>query len=170
MNIRDIQTIYAYNDWANQRILAAAAQVSQEQFTAPAPHSYGSLRGSIVHTLDAEYAWRMLLQHKTLDHFRELKEDDFPTVDALVGRWREEERARRAWLVTLTDADVEGTIRYTTPEGGTRERVLWHCLWHVVNHGTQHRSEAAAILSEYGYSPGGLDFTAFLNEHPVLPV
>jgi uncharacterized damage-inducible protein DinB len=105
----------------------------------------------------------MLLQHKTLDQFRELKEDDFPMVDALAERWREDEQSMRAWLATLTDADLEGIIRYTTDEGGTRERVLWHCLWHVVNHGTQHRSEAAAILSEYGYSPGGLDFTAFLN-------
>jgi uncharacterized damage-inducible protein DinB len=35
---------------------------------------------------------------------------------------------------------------------------------HVVNHGTHHRSGAAAILTDYGHSPGGLDFTAFLNE------
>jgi uncharacterized damage-inducible protein DinB len=161
VNISDIQTLYDYNYWANQRILAA--QVNQDQFVAQAAHSYGSLRGTIVHVLDAEYAWRMLLQHKTLDHFRELKEDDFPMVDALAERWREDEQSMRAWLATLTDADLEGIIRYTTDEGGTRERVLWHCLWHVVNHGTQHRSEAAAILSEYGYSPGGLDFTAFLN-------
>jgi uncharacterized damage-inducible protein DinB len=42
--------------------------------------------------------------------------------------------------------------------------VLWHCLLHVVNHGTQHRSEAAAILTGYGHSPGDLDFTMFLSQ------
>lgn len=31
-------------------------------------------------------------------------------------------------------------------------------------YGTQHRSEAAAILTGYGCSPGDLDFTLFLNE------
>ena len=43
-----------------------------------------------------------------------------------------------------------------------RDRILWHCLYHVVNHGTQHRSEAAALLTDYGSSPGDLDFTLFL--------
>ena len=164
MNTQDIQILYDYNYWANGRIVSAAAQLSQEQFTAQAAHSYGSLRGTIVHTFEAEYAWRMLLQHKTLEHFHELKEDDFPTVDALAERWRKDEQSMRAWLATLTDADLAGTICYTTDEGGTRERILWHCLWHVVNHGTQHRSEAAVLLTDYGCSPGGLDFTAFLNE------
>ena len=53
---------------------------------------------------------------------------------------------------------------YTTGEGEQRERVLWHCLLHVVNHGTQQRSEAAALLTEYGSSPGQLDFTVFLHK------
>ncbi len=164
MNTQDLRTLYDYNYWANKRILSAAAQLSQDQFAAASTNSYGSLRGTLVHVLDAEFAWRMLLQHKTLEHFRELSEDDFPTVAALSERWREDEQSMRAWLTTLTDADLAGTIRYTTDEGDVRERVLWHCLWHVVNHGTQHRSEAAVLLTDYGCSPGGLDFTAFLNE------
>ena len=164
MNLRDILTLYDYNYWATRRILAAGAHVSPEQFMIPTSHSFGSLRGTLVHTLDAECSWRILLQQNTLDYFGALEEDDFPTFDTLEERWKEAELAMRDYLIHLTDADLTGMIRYTTDEGEKRERVLWHCLLHVVNHGTHHRSEAAAILTDYGHSPGELDFTVFLNE------
>ena len=164
MDLRDVFLLYDYNYWATRRILAAAAQVSFDQFIVPTAHSFGSLRGTLVHTLDAEYSWRMLLQHNTIETFREMKDEDFPTFEALEQRWTQEEGLMREYLITLKEEDVSGMVRYTTPEGEKRERVLWHCLLHVVNHGTHHRSEAAAILTDYGHSPGDLDFTVFLNE------
>ncbi|MEP7189502.1 MAG: DinB family protein [Roseiflexaceae bacterium] len=164
MNIRDILTLYDYNYWATRRILAASVDVRPEQFLIPTMHSFGSLRGTLVHTLDAECAWRMLCQHQTLAYFGAMEEAAFPTFEVLAQRWSVEERAMRDYLAHLTDDDLAEYVRYTTQEGDKRERLLWHCLFHTVNHGTQHRSEAAAILTGYGHSPGELDFTAFLNE------
>jgi len=83
---------------------------------------------------------------------------------SLEQRWYDEEMAMRDYLASLTDDDLTHLVRYTTGSGQKRERVLWHCLLHGVNHGTHHRSEAAAILTGYGQSPGDLDFTVFLNE------
>jgi len=51
-------------------------------------------------------------------------------------------------------------IRYVIP-GAIRERVVWHILLEVIIHATQHRSEAAALLTSYGQSPGDLDFLPF---------
>ncbi|MFL5800933.1 MAG: DinB family protein [Roseiflexaceae bacterium] len=162
MNIQDILTLYDYNYWATRRILTAGAHVGLDQFLAPAAHSHGGLRGTLVHTLDTEYGWRMLCQNSTA--MPDMAEAAFPTLQALEQRWREEEQAMRAYLGSLTDDELAGHVRYTTSSGQARERVLWHCLLHVVNHGTQHRSEAAAILTGYGHSPGDLDFTLFLSE------
>src|SRR5262245_48990997 len=164
MNTHNILTLYDYHYWATRQILAASGQVSPAQFVAPAAHNYGSLRGTLVHTLEAELAWRALCQHQTLAGFNELPEAAYPTLDPLAQRWNEAERAMRDYLTGLTDNDLTGYIRYTTDEGGDRERLLWHCLVHIVNHGTQHRSEAAAILTGYSHSPGELDFTLFLTE------
>jgi uncharacterized damage-inducible protein DinB len=162
MRQQDMLTLYEYNNWANGRILSAAAQVSQDQLTAAGTHSLGSLHSILLHALDTEYGWRMLCQHSQLTSA--LSAADFPSFQALEQRWQEEQAAMRAYLVGLGDDDLPGLVRYTTDSGEKRERVLWHCLLHVVNHGTQHRSEAAALLTEYGHSPGDLDFTVFLNE------
>jgi uncharacterized damage-inducible protein DinB len=168
MDHQGILLLYEYNYWATHRILAASAQVSPDQFVVSTGHSFGSLRGTLVHTLDAEYSWRMLLQHNTLEYFRLMEEGDFPTCHLLEQRWQEEEHAMRDYLATLTDDQLTGIVRYTTPEGEKRERVLWHCLLHLANHGTHHRSEAAAILTDYGYSPNELDFTVFLNQWQTM--
>ncbi len=163
LNIQDIREIYEYNDWANNLILDTAQNVSPEQFVAQSTHSYSTLQATLVHTLDAELSWRLLLQRQPLP--TELKPADFPTVAALRQRWREEEQAWREYLGSLRDEDVTSIVRYFVEELDVwRERVLWHCLYHVVNHGMQHRAEAANLLTIYGHSPSDLDFTRFLNE------
>ncbi len=162
MNLQDLTLLYDYNYWANDRLLSAAAGLSPEQFAAPSLHSHGGLRGTLLHILDTEYGWRSLCQHNTLTP--DLAEEEFPTLDHLAARWRDEENAMRAYLASLTDAALDGPVRYETHTGLKRERVLWHCLLHVVNHGTQHRAEAADLLTHFGASPGDVDFTLFLSE------
>lgn len=164
MNLQDILTVYDYNYWANKRILAMSAKVTQEQFDKPASFPYGGLRGTLVHILDTERGWRNLLQYNDLT-LPDLDIKDFPTQAALQERWVQEEHEMRAYLAGLRDEDLVARFKYTNSAGEPRSRILWHCLLHVVNHGTQHRGEAAALLTEYGQSPGDLDFTLFLSEN-----
>ena len=166
MNIQSMLTLYDYSYWATRRILAASARLSPAEFAEPAAPGLASLRDTLVHALDGECAWRTLYQQQTLAAFGALTAAAFPSVASLTERWQAEEQTMRAYLAQLSDADLTAAIRYTTAEGDRRERLLWHCLIHVVNHGTQHRSEAAVMLTALGASPGALDFTAFLNEQP----
>jgi uncharacterized damage-inducible protein DinB len=112
--------------------------------------------------MDAEYGWRTLIEESR--EAEDLAESEFPSLGSLQQRWHEEESRMRAYLANVHDESLDGILRYTNPAGIRRERVLWHCLFHVVNHGTQHRSEAAAMLTDYGQSPGDIDFSMFLIE------
>ena len=163
MRIDDIRLLYAYNAWANERIMITAAALTPEQLHAPAvpDPGYGTIFGSLVHLVEAEHAWRVVLE--TGDWPEMLTTDDFPTLEALADFGRRDTAAMQAYLARLTDADMDGLARYAVEEGGYRERVRWHCLLHVVNHGTYHRGEVAALLTGQGHSPGELDFTLFLR-------
>jgi uncharacterized damage-inducible protein DinB len=180
MKIDEVKLLYEYNYWADKRILAACANVTPEQYTAAT--AFGSLHGALVHTLDSEMGWRLGFQkyfvpadrlssapEAPLWDVEELTEADLPTLDAVRARWQQDEQAMRSYLDSVSDADLNGYVRYLIPEGHVRERVLWTCLVHVVNHGTQHRSEAAAILTSLGQSPGGMDMTVFYNHYYNLP-
>ena len=162
MKQADIAIILEYNYWANKRILTMASKVPEKQYRAPTAFPHGSLHGTLVHTLDAEYGWRTMLQEGAWAS--ELTAAQFPSLASLETRWRDEEAALREYLAGLNDEKMLEIVRYKADEGNQRERVRWHCLYHVVNHGTQHRSEAAAMLTDYGQSPGEIDFTIFLNE------
>ncbi len=160
----DLALLYEYNYWSNARLLGSAAKLTPAQFVASSSFPRGSLRGTLVHLLDTEYGWLELLRHS-----RETPDLDpaaFPSVAALQSRWQEEEAAMRSFLADLSDQELNEVIRYVNPQGIQRERVRWQALFHVVNHGMQHRSEAAAMLTDFGQSPGELDFTMFLNENP----
>ncbi len=159
MKLDDIKFMYKYNDWANERILKTTEQVTVEQFTIHNNLSWGSLRGTLVHMLDTEWAWRMLLQHrKNVDL---MNEKDFPNLASLRKPWNEEKIAMSDYLNSLTDDDMHEHIKHI--DQSSNKNALWHYLWHVVNHGGQHRSECAMILTAFGYSPGELDITEYLK-------
>ena len=163
MNIQDILTIYDYNYWANKRILTASEKVTEKQFLAPANFPFGGLRGTLVHILDAEFGWRMFFKDNNWSA-PDLKAEDFPTLSSVQARASREEKEMRAYLATLSDKDMNSHKVYKNEKGEPRDFILWNCLLHVVNHGTQHRSEAAAMLTDYGSSPSNLDFTVYLIE------
>ena len=171
MNSDDIKLIYAYNFWANRCILAACERVSNEQYAAAAHTGtgYESLRATLLHIIGSERGWRLICQGIAEVDWDELKETGYPTVASLQGRWQAEDEEMRTYISSLSDGDLQGIVRYPIESGTVRERPLWHCLYHLANHGTQHRSEAAALLTSYGQSPGETDFTLFLNEYLNLP-
>jgi uncharacterized damage-inducible protein DinB len=163
MNKSDILTLYDYNYWATARVLKAAAQLTPDRFIAPAGLSHGSVRGTLAHMLGAEMVWRLRCA-EGLSLTALPGEKDFPTVEVLREQWADEEQKMRAYLTALSAEAFDQTVHYKTTRGVPHENVLWNLLVHVVNHGTQFRSEAAVALTAYGQSPGDLDLLLYFRE------
>ena len=162
MNKQDILTLYNYNQWANAKILDAASEVTQEQYLAPASFPHGGLRGTLVHALFAEWIWRRRWEGTSPTNH--LNPEDFPTMESLRARWLEEERQLMDFVNGLTDHKLNNTFKYRNTSGQPFTKILWQVMAHLVDHGTQHRAEAAAILTDLGHSPGDVGLIGFLIE------
>jgi uncharacterized damage-inducible protein DinB len=156
-----IRDLYAYSAWANARILETAEKLTPEQYTT-ASEGTDSIRDTLVHTASAHWLW--------LERWRESSPRglwdpaDFPDVAALRSHWDEVEDATSAYLTTLREADLARVVSYVNFQGETWAYPLWQQLLHQVNHATQHRSEAALLLTRFGYSPGWLDLLFYVDQ------
>ena len=57
MTCDDIQLLYEYDRWANERVLRAAAALNEEQFTRDLGGSFKSVRDTLVHIFGGEWIW-----------------------------------------------------------------------------------------------------------------
>jgi uncharacterized damage-inducible protein DinB len=153
MRTDDIRYLFDYDRWATERVLAALDRLAAETWSAADVVGERGLGAILIHHLGASQRWRHGIQRDGEEPRPEL--EPLLSVDELRARWTAEWAAVDAWLPTLDDE----SLAYVH-EGVA----IWQMLAHVVNHGTQHRSEAAALLTEAGHSPGDLDMIDFAEE------
>ena len=162
-----VRSLYRYNTWANARIMAAAARLTPAQLHEAGPASFGSVHDTLVHTLAAQWLYLERWQGRSP---RALPEPaQFAGLAAIHARWEIVERDTQVFLGPLDAARLGQTIAYTNLEGVRWAYPLWQQMLHQVNHATQHRSEAAMLLTRHGHSPGGLDYLYFIDLEAAGP-
>jgi uncharacterized damage-inducible protein DinB len=153
MHIEDIHALFEYDRWATRRVLGVLDGLDQAVWARTHVADERGLGGILVHHLGASQRWRHGLQDTGEGPAPERA--PLPSIDELRERWEMEWAAVDAWVPTLTDRFI-GLVHEGVP--------VWQMLVHVVNHGTQHRAEAAAILTAEGRSPGELDLINWAEE------
>jgi uncharacterized damage-inducible protein DinB len=158
---------FRHNAMMNTRLLEACRPLSAEQLAATATGTYGSIGATLVHIANAQegYAARILGTERP----ERLEEDPFPGFEALADRLthgdaRLEEAATRAGEeheVRVTGDDPPGTWRMPASL----------ILLQAVNHGTEHRSQVATVLTQLGVQPPEMDgWTYFFDSGHMVPV
>lgn len=160
-----IRLMYAYNTWANERIMAPVAALTTEEYIAPGNASFSSVRDTLVHILWGQACW--LSRWQGGPNFPWYDPHAYPDLETLRARWRECDRETHAFVAGLDDAALNRTLHYRNSCDEPMAYPLWQVMLHQVNHGTQHRSEVAALLTEYGHSPGEMDLPIYLGSRKV---
>ena len=156
MDADQLLALVRFHAWANDRILTTAAGLSDEELRRPDTLDRGSAFDTIRHLVDVDWSWREFCAGNDIgdtyvwDHGFVL--DDLPSIHAFC---IDEDVRLRRYLASLGDAALTEPLSMSDDPDDVIPR--WLILAHVVNHGTQHRSELAHYLTRCGHSPGDLD-------------
>jgi len=162
MTLDEVRTLFSYNQWANHRLVARCRALSSPAFARSLGTSHGSLRGTLVHTLWAEWVW---LQRWLGTSPRQVfTEDEFPDPPAIEARWAVVERDRQHLLDGLTEAQLLAAVSYENLQGQRREYRLVQMMQHVVNHSSYHRGQLVTLLRQLGETPPPTDFLDYFDE------
>ena len=132
-------------------MLAAADGIQAEVWSRTNVVDERGLGGILVHQLGALMRWREDLQRVEVKRPRP-EDGPLPTPSEILALFEAEWAAYDEWEPQITEEMLAYVVDGVP---------IWQMLVHVVNHGTQHRSEAAALLTAEGRSPGDLDLIDF---------
>jgi uncharacterized damage-inducible protein DinB len=158
----DFVSLYAFNRWADRRVLDACKKLTPEQYAAEPVPGWSSVRSSIVHIAVVTEGWLRRLNGEEVTGPAPT-ETDVPTIadaEQLLDRaYRHFESLRPRfvpeWLNTPQTLTGRGRVATLPP---------WAVLRHVVNHATYHRGQVAAKLKRLGIEQPATDFFFWVIE------
>jgi uncharacterized damage-inducible protein DinB len=156
-----IERLYEYHEWADDRLLDAAASTSEDALTQDAEIPFGNVRDNLLHILGSQVSW---LMRWTGEPPQLAKIEPGRVADGLRESFAWAHERLRSYIGSLTEEQVEESITFTEFDGGKSyelERPMWEMLLSVGSHGMSHRGEVAAVLTAAGASPGEIDYSEF---------
>ena len=156
-------TFARYNRWANRRLYAAAAGLTDAQYREDRGAFFGSLRGTLNHLLVGDRVWFNRFSGEGVNP---------PSLDAILHDGFEDLRAAReaederilAVAAALDDSRLDRPFAYRSMDGSPVELPLGQLLAHAFNHQTHHRGQAHTLLTQFGLAVPALDLVYFLRE------
>jgi len=156
-----LRTMFDYDRLATGHLLDVTEALTSEQLNAPGGAGHGSIRETLIHQIVTQKRWLVwwdgsMPLNEALSF--QVDENDYPDIPAIRAFWQDVSDQTSRFLDGLSDEDVERNYHAELPWGlPPTDFTLWWMMLHVINHGTQHRAEIAAMLTQAGHSPGDMD-------------
>jgi uncharacterized damage-inducible protein DinB len=151
MTEKILARLFEHNNWANLQIIQACTALRDEQLDAqPAGATYGSIRATLLHLVDAQRGYLAFLTQPI-----EIRRQDRPPLK--YAELRDSASASGKGLLALAqnETDQVPQARLETRDGFWVEP--WVVLVQVINHATEHREQIKSMLSALGVTPPEID-------------
>ncbi|MGC2238950.1 MAG: DinB family protein [Pyrinomonadaceae bacterium] len=148
--IEHLRHLFAYNDWANRRIITALKENKSER-----------ARQILAHSLitEKEYFERLYGKDSTgFDFWQDL------TIEECGDLARETADDYEKLLRKFEEEGLGIIARYRTSEGIPHENTFRELFSHVLLHSATHRGNIMLKLREEGFTPPKIDYIIYLRE------
>lgn len=157
----DVVALFAYDRWANRKVLDACCKLTAEQYVAEPVPGWSSVRATISHiALATDFNLRTLAGDPA---------DGIPTEADLVtvddaARFLERAYRRFEELRSTLTPEWQSTVLTLCAVGRSFTLPRWAILRHIVNHSTYHRGQIASKLKRLGTEQPNTDFFFWVIE------
>jgi uncharacterized damage-inducible protein DinB len=152
----EILELLDYQRWATSKTLDSVAKLSDEQLHRDLGSSFKSVFETLVHVFGADSAWLGRIHGQAPSR---PNPSDYPNLEALREAW---EVVLDGWKEEVSKLEnPKQTIAYKSYDGLPFTSSLEEIVKHVVNHGTYHRGQVAAMQRMLGAEAVGTDLISF---------
>ena len=157
----DVVALFAYDRWANRKVLDACRKLTAEQYGAEPVPGWSSVRSTIYHIALAT-EWNLRTLAGDADESMPT-EAEVATVDDVARLLERAYRRFEEMRPTLTPERLNTMLTLRWP-GHTATLPWWALLRHIVNHSSYHRGQIASKLKRFRIEQPNTDFFFWVIE------
>jgi len=167
-SLHDLQIMARYNRWANARLFACVATLSDEDFRRERDAFFGSIHATLNHILVGDRLWtsRIIGEYCAIKSLDEILYEPFDALQSARTAMDEHIVRMVDRLAVGLDGGLDAQVRYRPMAGGLKQSsTVRHILLTLLNHQTHHRGQVHCMLTQAGCdNPPSLDVIVMLRE------
>ena len=155
-------TMATYNAWMNERMYAAAAELTDEERKRDLNAAFKSIHGTLNHLLLADQAWLQRFRGEPVT-MKSPDQELYTDFDELRAARAAMDAEITTWAEGITEEWAEAPFHFRSVSYNREwTRPAWVLVTHLFNHQTHHCGQATTLLFQFGKDMGVTDL-------PVLP-
>jgi uncharacterized damage-inducible protein DinB len=155
---------FSYHVWATKKLLVHLKSLSREVIQKEIQSVFPSVERTLFHLYEVEAVWFSRLKGEPALVDKKV----FETIEECEMDFSDLHSEILEWLGDMSDELV--SVSYTTSKGEAFENTREEILKHLVNHGTYHRGNIAAMLWQLGEKGVSTDYIYYLREKEDTPL
>ncbi|MFJ8268683.1 DinB family protein [Peribacillus asahii] len=151
--------LFDYHVWANDRLIQHLKGLPEAVFLNKVNSVFPTIAETFGHMIAVDELWYLRMKGNSL---QQIASKSFSTIEDTVKTSTVLHNEIKDFLIHTED--VEDMAGYQNTKGDQFNNKIAEVVQHIVNHGTYHRGNIAAMIRQMGYEGVSTDYIFYLRD------